>query len=255
MQGRCFCSESCLQRELEGLFEGILVDRQNPRSMHRMPLGLLMLSRGIVSEAQAQTDLSTQRKERRDKIGQWLQRLGFATERQVVTALALQWATPVLALPAESAPQSIIPLPVLTSLRIMPVRFVAARRLLYVAFSNEVDHTVLQATGQMTECQSSACVVSDAAMDRLLQRAQSSDRNSTHLFEKMNDPIEIARTTASYSEKTGATDVDYSKCGPYIWVRLRAVRKYADLLFDVSTATATRTFSASPATHVTPRAG
>jgi hypothetical protein len=75
-----------------------------------MPLGLLMLSRGFVDEVQVRSALLAQQRERRDKIGQWLQRMGFATERQVVTALALQYATPVLAFAAEVVPQGMLPL-------------------------------------------------------------------------------------------------------------------------------------------------
>lgn len=123
MRGRWFCTDHCLEREIESVVEEFLFKRGSvTRAPHRMPLGLLMLSRGSLNKDQLKTALLTQRREPSDKIGKWLQRLGYVTEKQVVAALALQWGTPVLVFPEEIAPQSAIPWELLNALRIMPVR-------------------------------------------------------------------------------------------------------------------------------------
>jgi len=140
-----FCSPECAGRTLQTELRRCIDDvYTKPRPLHRMPLGLLMLSRGFVTEAQVQSALLAQRREGRGKIGQWLQTLGFATERQVVTALALQYATPVLAFPSEVVPQRALPLVMLKAFGIAPVRFSAVQQLLYVAFCSPVDHKLLQ---------------------------------------------------------------------------------------------------------------
>lgn len=227
-----FCSSACFESALEPLVEQILAkDHHASCFSHRMPLGLLMLSRGSVGEEQLRTALSIQRQEQCDKIGQWLQRLGYVTERQVVGALALQWATPVLAFRATSVPQREIPSTLLDALRLVPVRLVAARRLLYLASSDPVDHTVLQAIETMTNWRTLPCVVSDRVMDELLCQTNSVEKENTAIFLKTNGPPEVSRIVSSYAGRLGAERVKLTSCGPYIWVRLNFEGKHSDLLF------------------------
>jgi Type II secretion system (T2SS), protein E, N-terminal domain len=196
-----------------------------------MPLGLLMLWRGSIGEDHLRKALSVQRRERHDKIGQWLQRLGYVTERQVVGALALQWATPVLTFRAASIAQTEIPSSLLNGLRLVPVRLVASQRLLYLASSDPVDYTVLQAIEEMTDWRTLACVVSDRVMDELLRQTTSIGKGDTPFFLKTTGPAEVSRIVASYAERLGAERVKLTSCGPYIWARLNGNHNRSDLLF------------------------
>jgi len=87
------------------------IDRQNSVP-HRIPLALLMLSRGQLIQEKLLWPLRAQRSAGRYKIGYWLEELGFATEQQVTSALALQWGCPVFALSAEAEPSCARMLPV-----------------------------------------------------------------------------------------------------------------------------------------------
>ena len=69
---------------------------QNAAASHRVPLGLLLLSRQQLTAAQLRTALEAQRAAGQGKIGEWLRQLGFVTELQVTAALARQWSCPVL---------------------------------------------------------------------------------------------------------------------------------------------------------------
>lgn len=192
IRGHWFCSDRCIELEIEHAVKQILSKQHFlTRASHRMPLGLLMLSRGYLNKDQLQTALLKQRHEPSDKIGQCLQRLGYVTERQVVAALALQWGTPVLAFPEEIAPQNAVPWELLNALRIVPVRFSPTQGTLYIAFSDPVDHGVLRAIEQMTGWSTSPCIVSDRVMDRLLSKMYSCERDSTHIFENVVEPSEI----------------------------------------------------------------
>ena len=230
-----FCSPSCLERELQGALRRCFDDKQGrgPR-VHRMPLGLLMFSRGFVNESQLQAALLKQQREQRGKIGQWLQRLGFATEKQVVTALALQYATPVLAFPAEVVPPRILPIALLNSLRVMPVRFSSSQQLLYIAFCSPVDHSFLQSIEKMTGWRASPCLVSDACMDKLLENAEERSTAQTHYFARMASPGEVAHVAVSYAIRIGAKEVRFAKCGSLVWVRLLCREEHADMIFDVA---------------------
>jgi hypothetical protein len=228
-----FCSPECIGRAVQtGLQRCIKEVPERPHYLHRMPLGLLMLSRGFVDAAQVRSALLAQQRERRDKIGQWLQRMGFATERQVVTALALQYATPVLAFPAEVFPQGMLPLVMLKSLRILPVRFSPSQRLLYVAFCSPVDHMLLQSIEKITGWRTSACVISDVCMTKLLEDADERDGGRTHYFARVSSAEEITRITLSYAMRVNAREIRFAKCRSLIWVRLRSHHKTSDLVFD-----------------------
>lgn len=228
-----FCSPECIGRAVQtGLQRCIEEVPERPRRLHRMPLGLLMLSRGFVDEAQVRSALLAQRRERRDKIGQWLQRMGFATERQVVTALALQYATPVLAFPAEVVPQGMLPLVMLKSLRIVPVRFSHSQQLLYVAFCSPVDHMLLQSIEKITGWRTSACVISDVYMTKLLEDADERHGGLTHYFARVSSSEEMTRITLSYAMRVNAREIRFAKCRSLIWVRLRSNHKTSDLVFD-----------------------
>jgi Type II secretion system (T2SS), protein E, N-terminal domain len=229
IQGHWFCADQCLELEIEQVVQRILSKQHSlTRTPHRMPLGLLMLSRGFLNKDQLQTALLKQRHGPSDKIGQCLQRLGYVTERQVVAALALQWGTPVLAFPEEIAPENAVPSELLDALRIMPVRLSPTQGTLYVAFSDPVDHGVLRAIEQMTGWNTSPCIVSDRVMDQLLSKMHSCERDSTHTFENVSEPTEIGRL--------GASEIKVAECGAYIWARLKDGSRDSDILFRVSPA-------------------
>jgi hypothetical protein len=65
-----------------------------------------MVARGKVTYLEVRAALEAQRRARHGKIGEWIEK-GFATEKEVTTALALQWGCPV----ASSFDPSVIPLP------------------------------------------------------------------------------------------------------------------------------------------------
>jgi hypothetical protein len=96
IQGLRYCLEECMERAV-----GDALDRLGPVSKrapapHRIPLGLLLLSRQQLTTDQLRAALAAQRSAGRGRIGEWLQALGFASEQQVTAALARQWSCPVL---------------------------------------------------------------------------------------------------------------------------------------------------------------
>jgi hypothetical protein len=131
MDGRWLCSTRCVETEANARFEPMrMPDASAPK--HRVPVGLLMLARGYLTEQQLQEVLRAQVQAGHGKIGTWAQKLNFASERQVLNALSLQWSCPLLSLqtPPDPACRRMIPWPLLQSLRMLPVRFVRSTSLL-----------------------------------------------------------------------------------------------------------------------------
>jgi len=88
-----FCSPACFEYGAQHKIVELLSarDKQEKPPTLRMPLGLLLLSRGILSHEQLKIALDHQRVSGAN-FGDVVQQLGFATQQQVTAAVAAQWA-------------------------------------------------------------------------------------------------------------------------------------------------------------------
>lgn len=228
-----YCAPQCFERALQQYFSRLsAAAATSPPVQHRIPLGLLMLSRGQLTNRQLRLALEAQSASGR-RLGECLEKLGFASEQQVTAALGLQWACPVLTLRDyfDSGCTHLLPYRLLESFRMLPVQFVEATRTFYIAFCDGIDYRALYAVEQMLDCRTEACLVSSSAMDRSLERIGHEGRAGDFLFEGWRRAPEMARITCSYVLKLGANDVRVVGCGGIIWVRLGAGRDVAHLLF------------------------
>lgn len=200
---------------------------------HRIPLGLLMLSRGQLTREQLRAAIDAQAAAGQHRLGDWLEKLGFATEQQVTAALGLQWSCPVLASRTQPGSECahMLPYRLLERFRMLPVQFVEPTRTLLVAFCDGIDHTALYSIEQMLDCRTQPCVMSHTALEQELERLGREPRPDDRLFESWCDASEMARITSSYAHKLGASEVRVAGCGEYIWVRLETTGDAATLLF------------------------
>jgi hypothetical protein len=244
LHGNQYCAPQCFEKAMCRCFDSIA--RTVPPAAevhHRIPLGLLLLSRGHLTKEQLRSALAAQRESGRHRIGVWLTRLGYVTEQQVTAGLGVQWACPVLLSDAnaETSALRLLPLRWLQALRMLPLQFVESTRMLYLAFSEGIDYAVLHAVAQMLTCRTEACLISDTAMDRALEQGSQSHNSREFLFEGWRDAAEMARITCGYALRLGAEEVRAVGCGGQVWVRLRAGLDVAHLLFRPPLITVDRT--------------
>lgn len=243
LRGERYCGAQCLEKALLEM----LRDRRTmkpPRREHRIPLGLLLLSRQQLTAENLRVALEAQRsacaaKDRaantsdgcgREKIGWWLQELGFASEQQVTAALARQWSCPVLQTglmqPAAARfPQ--VPLRLLESFRMMPVEFTAATKTLLMAFSERIDHTVLYAIEQMLGYRTEPCLVRPSVLEKSLASMVQHRGSGEVSFDRVRDVVECASIVANYAARAKAEEVRVASCGEHFWVRLERSAKPA----------------------------
>jgi hypothetical protein len=229
-----YCAPQCFEYAAQQRFTQICnLSTPVQPIQHRIPLGLLMLSRGQLSNRQLRSALEAQQASGCHRLGEWLEKLGFATEQQITTALGLQWACPVLT--ARIIPDHrclrLMPFRILETYRMLPIQFVEATRTFYVAFSEDIDYGVLNALEQMLDCRTEACLVSRSTMDEALERIGRDRGTVDLLFEGWRHAPEMARITTGYVLKLGAENARIVACGCYIWVRLSAGREVANLIF------------------------
>ena len=86
-----YCVPACFEQELQRRFRKLnSAPGVTPRAPHRMPLGLLMLSRGDIDGQQLRAAVARQQEEGAGRIGEWMQSMGFVGEQQVTAALGAQ---------------------------------------------------------------------------------------------------------------------------------------------------------------------
>jgi len=234
LHGLRYCAPQCFEQALRKSF--IRAEHAGAAArpvQHRIPLGLLMLSRGQLTNRQLRSALDAQRESGRYRLGEWLEKLGFATEQQVTAALGAQWSCPVVATRIRPDPACIplLPYRLLEHYRMLPLQFVPRTRTLYLAFSHGINYRVLHAIEQILECRANPCLVAPSAWDEAMQQITRDRGLGDFLFEGWRDVPEMARITCSYVLKLGADDVRVAGVEGHIWARLAAGREFIHLLF------------------------
>src|ERR1700693_1991474 len=160
LQGAFYYQPQCRETALISQLSHLRVMAPSPQPPNRIPLGLLMVARGKLTFTEVRAALEAQRRAHYGKIGEWIEKLGFATEQEVTTALALQWGCPVATSFDPSTIHSLgnIPLPILEAFQMLPLNHVAATNTLYLAFGERVDHGALYAIEKILACRTHPCV-------------------------------------------------------------------------------------------------
>jgi hypothetical protein len=238
LHNQWFCGPDCVEPAAERLYTAALERPVLRRTTaHRVPLGLLLLSKGVITGEDLKAALQAQRESGKGKIGEWLRRLGAATEVQVTAALGMQWGCPVF--PLENYPRfvdwaELVPLPVLEATRMIPVHFLPDRTSLYVAFADAVNHPALKALEEMLDCRAEACLVTESALDRAFEELRRAQRLNEIVANGALGPSELAAATRKYLVESGAHRVRTVNCGEYVWTRMDSGAGTKHILFPVA---------------------
>lgn len=226
-----FCGVDCLQDFLLLKLHRHFLEpcSESAASSHRIPLGLILLSRGIVDHESLQQALVLQKSEG-GRVGDCLRRLCDVTEEQITSALAKQWSCPVYPSSRSSECRHMFPRQLQEFHRMLPVHFVEASRDLYVAFEQRIDYTALLALEQMLNCHTRPCVLPETELRRRLAEEQFMAGNTEIVFASTITPHELARSVCGYVQQTGAERVRMLGCGPHLWIRLDSDQRSLDLL-------------------------
>jgi len=189
LQGVFYCQRQCMETALTAQLARLHAVAPPVRPSNRIPLGLLMVARGWLTYEQVVTALAAQQTARSGQIGEWFERLGFATEQQVTSALGLQWGCPVtFSLDTASiAAFGRIPLGILEAFQMLPLQFVAATNTIYIAFGQRVDHAALYAIEKLLDCRTQPCVAGRKIVADELIRMRQQPRPHELEFGPMHD--------------------------------------------------------------------
>jgi hypothetical protein len=226
LHGVWYCAPECLEGAVGELLQ-LRSTTIRPASSHRIPLGLILLSRQQLRPEQLQAALEAQRASGAGKIGYWLQVMKFVDERQLTSALARQWSCPVLradplVFAAHRVPE--IPLRLLEHAHMIPIDFVEATATLHVAFGEGIDYGALYAIEKMLGCRTEPCMVAATALQQSLLALIERRGHAEVVFDRVADTGEFARILRSYAHRLAASEVRLAPCGPYVWLRFERPR-------------------------------
>jgi len=113
----------------------------------------------------------------------------------------------------------------------LPVHYLTESQSLYLAFSQDIDHTTIYAIERLLGGRTHPCVVTERDMERAMDELRSSTRPEEIVFEKHWNPAEMARTIRDYALKLGAEELRLARPRRFLWARLTAVGRPWDILF------------------------
>jgi len=228
-----FCSSDCFEEAARRKIVEILSSGRKPEKPRalRMPLGLLLLSREVLSVEQLKISLDRQRVTGAN-LGDVVQELGFATGEQVTAAVAAQWACPVFSMRGRPLPLQIhIPHRLLELYEMLPVHFAETGGRLLVGFVSRVQHHILNTIEQMTSCVATPCFITAREYRYHLQSALVTANDNEIVFDRVSNAAEVARLARNYVKQLGAEEARFGMCCDYLWTRIRGRRQEMDLLF------------------------
>jgi len=236
LQGKWYCSPECFEQAAQTAFQRLLPSPEAARKKaYRIPIGLLLLSRGMINNQQLKLALDLQRERGSGRIGKFLQEINAVSEKDITDGLAAQWGCPVY--PLSQAREflkcsSLLPLTLLEAGRMLPVHHLRLQRTLYIGFVEGIDHSALYAVEQMLQIRTVPCIVSESELLFALDSLRRGEGELATVFDSPSEPVEMARTTRSYARQVGATDVWMARSGRFIWTRLQSVHECKDILFQ-----------------------
>ncbi|MCU1312533.1 MAG: hypothetical protein JWM54_290 [Acidobacteriaceae bacterium] len=216
-EGGWACSSACLEQiiarsvcaEVES-WESIRTERAL-----RMPLGLILLSRGWISHAELQNALAAQRRAQHGRIGEWLRDLCGISEETIAKALAIQWSCAVL--PEGCAglelARNLMPDFLQRRYELLPVRQ-GSDGAVFLAGRCRAERAAARALERML-----ACPVSVAFLeDRTWERSPSGQANESDLLPLETDGA--VATIARCMERAQSRDARLVRMHDHLWLRM-----------------------------------
>jgi hypothetical protein len=236
LDGHWYCGPDCIEQVIKGKIEDLMTSQGKPVKARtsRVPLGLLLLQRGILTAEQLRVALEQHRLTDLN-FGDAVQLLGFATQEQVTAAVAAQWSCPVFSLGDRRLEVGVrIPRQFLELYGLLPVHYSELERRLLIGFVSGVQHQVLYTIGHMTGCTVAPCFITAREYQQHLHSpATPFLRDDELVFEQIVEPAEMARITRSYVVQLAAGQMRLAKCRDYLWTRIWGHKREMDLLFRV----------------------
>ena len=227
-----YCSVDCFATAARAPLETLAKARiAEPASHPRLSLGLVMLSRGYLTEEQLRS--ATVRADRRgEDLETALRKLGLATDKQLAAARAAQWGCPVLADDCAALPVvADIPRTFLREFQAVPLHYSQQSKRLVMGFVQKMEHSLLGSIEEMTGCRAEACLLTPAEFYAQMDRVTFPPDYEEVVAEKPGTPAQMAKTLGGVALEVTARAAAFVQCRSWVWARVTGKRRTIDVLF------------------------
>ncbi len=234
-----YCSYRCLAPAVEQRVQHLLF-AESPRTSNppRTPLGLMLVSRGIISSEQLRT-ITSEGQSTGIELGALLAARGLVTDKQLAAARSDQWGYPIFSVPSHGAPATFrLPSAIGRIFSLVPLHYVPSTNKLLVGFVNAIEYGPLYAIEQLTGCKTQPCFVTQSDFSAQIQAATPEAEASEMLFDTVQPASEMTRTLCSQGIIWNADQISIARCKGYVWARLKSGANPLDIVFRVATLSA-----------------
>jgi hypothetical protein len=221
-EGGWNCSAECTAARVQAAVRRELDGRGRVRESHRhrIPLGLVMLEQGWITQTQLRQALDAQKAAGTGRLGHWLVRQSAVSEQIVTRALGLQWSSPVLSVEAHDAAAltTVMPRLFVDAFGALPLR-IAAGRLLYLGFEESLDPVLALSVERMTGLRVESGIVQGSLFRGAQARMLEVKFPSVELVEAVSEPA-AAHALARSLEQTRPVASRLVRVHDCLWLRM-----------------------------------
>jgi hypothetical protein len=229
-EGAWACSSPCLEemvrsamsREAAAHAEEVTATATH---QHRVPLGLMLYSQGVITQSQLRAALDAQKQAAQSeqpqrRIGRWLIQQRSLNELQLARALSAQWNCPLYSaerLDVKQAAQ-LLPRLLVESCGVVPLRRSASGRLL-IAYEERLDHCVNLALERMHRVPVEAGVLPSSEFRSARAELIDARFPKLRLIEVANRNV-LVRAMVKRMEEFQPLDATLVRVHEYFWLRM-----------------------------------
>ncbi len=248
METHWYCSEPCLETGiLQRLEKSSRPKDKSGIVSNRTRFGFLLLQNGVITKeqldlalAEQQKDTNPHPKEGEERLGHYLQSMGFIKERDITMALSRQFSLPVINLiNLRSSPKamSMVPAAIIQRLKFLPVDYdTTSNSLLLVTYDPSVIPSMINLRG-ILNCDLSIYLGDEDAVRQLIQQVISSTSVPEGSTESLadsfsSDLIEISSMIVERARDTHAKSLNVGYFHQLVWSRFGAGAETEDLVVE-----------------------
>jgi len=187
---------------------------------HRVPLGLLLLEQGWITNHDLRAALAAQKQAGAGRLGTWLVRQQSASEELVTRALGLQWGCPVLGMEVSSPEglTALVPRLFVDAFDALPLR-VAAGKILYLGFEDHLDPALALAVERITGLRVEGGMVRESEFRPAHTRMLEARFPAVELIEAATEQT-LAAALAKAVERARPFESRLARVHDCLWLRL-----------------------------------
>jgi hypothetical protein len=248
MESHWYCSEPCLETGILQRLEKTSRPREKSAFVsQRTRFGFLLLQNGVITKeqldlaiAEQQKGISNHTKDGEERLGHYMQNMGFVTERDITLALSRQFSLPVINLVNQRFnPKALkmVPAAIIQRLKFLPVDYDApSNSLSLVTYDPTLIPAMINLRG-ILNCDLSIFLGDETTVRQLIGQAVSSasdvhTRTSPFAEALSEDLSELAALIVSEAQNLNVKSLSVGYFNHLIWARFFTADEYHDSVYE-----------------------